>query len=54
VAVGAALQGAIIANQGIIPGAEQRELVLLDGKFLLVLSLLSFIPLRPSPKLTQD
>lgn len=30
--MGAALQGAIIANQGIIPGAEQRELVLLDGK----------------------
>eukprot|EP01127_Copromyxa_protea_P023154 TRINITY_DN85_c0_g3_i1.p1 TRINITY_DN85_c0_g3~~TRINITY_DN85_c0_g3_i1.p1 ORF type:complete len:646 (-),score=198.79 TRINITY_DN85_c0_g3_i1:93-2030(-) len=30
VAIGAALQGSIIANQGLIPGEEARELVLLD------------------------
>lgn len=30
VAIGAALQGSIIANQGLIPGEEARELVLVD------------------------
>jgi len=30
VAIGAALQGSIIANQGLIPGEDARELVLLD------------------------
>eukprot|EP01126_Amoeba_proteus_P029014 TRINITY_DN2857_c0_g1_i11.p1 TRINITY_DN2857_c0_g1~~TRINITY_DN2857_c0_g1_i11.p1 ORF type:complete len:647 (+),score=135.72 TRINITY_DN2857_c0_g1_i11:150-2090(+) len=30
VAIGAALQGSIIANQGLIPGEEARELILVD------------------------